>query len=60
MRTAVLIGCAPATLPPPSPSAFGLMYEGAISEPRKTTSLCDPLALLKGIGSSDEYVFNGL
>jgi hypothetical protein len=27
-------------LPPP---AFGLKYEGAIGEPRKTTSLCDPL-----------------
>jgi hypothetical protein len=28
--------------PPPSP-AFGLINEGAIGQPRQTTSLCDPL-----------------
>ncbi len=26
------------------PSAFGLIYEGVIGQPRKTTSLCNPLA----------------
>ncbi len=30
----------PAT--PPPPPAFGLIYEGAIGQPRQTTSLCDP------------------
>ncbi len=25
------------------PPAFGLIYEGAIDQPRQTTSLCDPL-----------------
>ncbi len=31
---------------PPSsrPPAFGLIYEGAIGQPRQMTSLCDPLA----------------
>ncbi len=43
MCTAVLIGWDPATLPPPP--TFGLMNEGAIGQPRKTTSLCDPLHL---------------
>ncbi len=42
MCTAVLIGGDPAT-PPPSPPAFGLIYEGAIGQPRWTTSLCDLL-----------------
>ncbi len=27
----------------PPPHAFGLVYEGAIGQPRRTTSLCDPL-----------------
>jgi hypothetical protein len=27
------------------PPAFGLIYEGAIGQPRSTTSLCNPLAL---------------
>ncbi len=27
----------------PPPPAFRLIYEGAIGQPRKTTSLCDPL-----------------
>ncbi len=27
----------------PPPPAFGLIYEGAIGQPRKTTSLCDAL-----------------
>jgi hypothetical protein len=27
----------------PHPPAFGLIYEGAIGQPRQTTSLCDPL-----------------
>jgi hypothetical protein len=31
--------------PPPPPLAFGLIYEGAISQPRKTTSLWEPLAI---------------
>jgi len=26
-------------------SLFGLIYEGAIGQPRQTTSLCDPLLL---------------
>jgi hypothetical protein len=28
---------------PPPPPPFGLIYEGAIGQPRQTTSLCDPL-----------------
>jgi hypothetical protein len=33
-----------AVLPANPPStAFGLIYEGAIGQPRQTTSLCDPL-----------------
>ncbi len=36
--TAVLIGTGPA-----SPPALGLIYSGAVGQPRKTTSLCDPL-----------------
>jgi len=43
---------------PLHPPAFGLIYEGAIGQPRKTTSLCDPLLkpvnnnqLLKHVGS---------
>jgi hypothetical protein len=31
---------------PPFP-AIGLIYEGSIGQPKKTTSLCDPLALAK-------------
>jgi hypothetical protein len=27
---------------------FGLIYEGAIYQPRQTTSLCDPLAWARG------------
>jgi hypothetical protein len=27
----------------PPPPAFGLIYEGAIGQPRQTTSLCKPL-----------------
>ncbi len=27
----------------PLPPAFGLIYEGAIGQPRYTTSLCEPL-----------------
>jgi hypothetical protein len=27
----------------PLPPAFGLIYEGTIGQPRKTTSLCNPL-----------------
>ncbi len=38
MCTAVLIGWDP--LPPPP--AFGLVYEGAIGQPRKITSPCNP------------------
>jgi hypothetical protein len=45
MRTAVLLADIPQP-PPPPPPAFGLIYEGVIGQPRKTTSLCDPLALL--------------
>jgi hypothetical protein len=29
----------------PPPPAFGLIYEGAIGQPRETTSLCNPLEL---------------
>jgi hypothetical protein len=32
----------------PPPPAFGLIYEGAIGQPRKTTSLCNPLAFNHG------------
>jgi hypothetical protein len=38
--TALIIGCDPAT--PPSSPAYGLIYEGAIGQPRKTASLCNP------------------
>jgi hypothetical protein len=31
--------------PPPPPGAFGHIYEGAIGQPTKTTSLCDPLVM---------------
>ncbi len=41
MCTAVLIGWDPAT--PLLPAHFDLFYEGAIGQPWKTTSLCDPL-----------------
>jgi hypothetical protein len=53
--------------PPPPPPAFGLIYEGAIGQQRKTTSLCDPLALysleilhrsiLKGLNHKLGYKF---
>ncbi len=36
--TAALIGWDPAI---PLPPALGLLYEGAIGQPRKTTSLCE-------------------
>ncbi len=42
MCIAVLIGC-DVTLQPTPPLALGLIYEGAIGQPRWTTSLCDPL-----------------
>jgi hypothetical protein len=42
-RLTVLIGRAPATPPPFPSSALGLVYEGAIGQPRKITSPCDPL-----------------
>jgi hypothetical protein len=29
----------------PPPPEFGLIYEGAIGQPRETTSLCNPLLL---------------
>ncbi len=45
MCTAVLIGLNPANPPPP---AFGLIYEGAIGQPRWTTSLCDPQLAMGG------------
>ncbi len=32
-----------AKTPHPPPPAFGLINEGAIGQPRLTTSLCDPL-----------------
>ncbi len=37
-------GVCPSLLRPrnPPPPAFGLIYEGAIVQPRKTTSFCDP------------------
>jgi hypothetical protein len=35
-----------AETPPPPPSTFGLIDEGAIGQPRWTTSLSDPLILL--------------
>jgi hypothetical protein len=37
----VLCKVATPTPPPPHPPAFWLIYEGAISQPRKTTSLSD-------------------
>jgi hypothetical protein len=39
--TAVLIGRDPVT--PPPFTSFGLMYEGAIGQPREGTALCNPL-----------------
>jgi hypothetical protein len=38
--TAVLIGLDPCNYSPPP--AFGLIYEGAIGQPRWKTSLCKP------------------
>jgi hypothetical protein len=40
--------------PPPPP--FGLIYEGAIGQPRKTTSLCDPLT---GVNAQHEDAMYG-
>ncbi len=34
--------------PPPPYPAFGLIYEGAIGQPRQATSLCDPLLSTHG------------
>ncbi len=42
--TAVLIGWDPTTSPPLP--AFGLIYEGAIGQPKETTSLCNPLLII--------------
>jgi hypothetical protein len=42
MCTAVFIGSDPVT-PPPHTHTFRLIYDGAVGQPRKTTSLCDPL-----------------
>jgi hypothetical protein len=42
--TAVLIGWGPATSP--NSPAFGLIYEGAIGQPRWKTSLCNPLVFI--------------
>jgi|688.fasta_scaffold486128_1 hypothetical protein len=39
-----------AQTPSPSP-ALGLIYEGAIVQPRKTTFLCDPLSISLFSGS---------
>jgi hypothetical protein len=36
--------------PTPTPPAFGLIYEGAIGQPRWTTSLSDPLHQTLGRG----------
>jgi hypothetical protein len=38
----------------PPPHAFGLIYEGAIGHPRKTTSLCDPLSMTQELISTFE------
>jgi hypothetical protein len=38
-----------AETPQPPPTAFGLIYEGAIGQTRLTTSLCDPLVGKKGV-----------
>jgi hypothetical protein len=43
----------PRNLPPPPP-AFGLVCEGDIGQPKKTTSLCDPLP--KTIQTTEEGV----
>ncbi len=51
MCTAVLIGLDHA--PPPPPYAFGLIYEGAIGQPRYTTSPCGPLNY--GVTRAVEY-----
>jgi hypothetical protein len=32
--------------PPPTPSAVGLIYEGAIGQPRETTTVCKPLIMM--------------
>ncbi len=47
VHSSVLIGWDLATSPP----AFGLIYEGAIGQPRQTISLWDPLDLLFGTGT---------
>ena len=41
--TAVINGLDPAGRSSPPPPAFGLIYEGAIGQPRYTTSRCNPL-----------------
>jgi hypothetical protein len=47
MCTAVLI----VPIPPP----FGLIYEGAIGQPRQTTSLYDPLQII--FASNNQFKF---
>ncbi len=60
MCTAVLIGSRPRNPPPP---AFGLIYEGAIGQPRWTTSLCDPpdyniRTLFAGSAQHNDHAFD--
>jgi hypothetical protein len=38
--------------------AFGLIYEGAIGQPRKTTSLCDPLVGMNTLHSYIEELYS--
>jgi hypothetical protein len=47
--------------PSPHPSAFGLIYEGAIGQPRQKATLCDPLKLgLCSTGGRDTKDYKGL
>ncbi len=43
-------------LRPPPPHAFGLIYEGAIGQPRQTTSLYDPCNHIKAVHKEQYYM----
>jgi hypothetical protein len=49
--------CSLAEAPQPPPPAFGLIYEGAIGQPRYTTSLCDPLLAAVAVSDTKPVVF---
>jgi hypothetical protein len=47
-----------AETPYPPPPAFELIYEGAIGQPRWTTSLCDPLLSGQGLLECNTQILN--